>query len=246
LTKQNPLNYFNYFSEIEELFIRRCGRNLLLSPLDWALIESWQERKVPLHIVLRGIERVFEGVDKQPAKRRTVKSLLYCKEEIEAQYAEWLERQVGKNGAGETRSSKIKNQSSDAEESSSPKSELFSDEAIAAHLEKVSVDLKLAHDKVKGGLQATLEKVLNRLAEVKGKSHAAEKLEESLEKLDALIDESLLQNFETERLKGEIEKQITSYKNKMEAEVYRRTLDLMLLKRLREQAEIPRLSLFYL
>jgi len=32
----------------------------------------------------------------------------------------------------------------------------------------------------------------------------------------------------------------------MEAEVYQRTFDLMLLKRLREQAEIPRLSLFYL
>ncbi len=240
------MNYFNYFSEIEELFIRRRNRNLLLSPLDWALIESWQERKVPLHIVLRGIERVFDGVDKQPAKRRTVKSLLYCKEEIEAQYAEWLERQVGKNGAGEARSSRIKNQSSDAEELSSPKSELFSDEAIAAHLEKVSVDLKSVQGKVKGDLQATLEKVLNRLAEVKGKSHAAEKMEESLEKLDALIDQSLLQNFETERLKGEIEKQITSYKNKMEAEVYQRTLDLMLLKRLREQAEIPRLSLFYL
>jgi hypothetical protein len=45
------MNYFNYFSEIEELFIRRRGRNLLLSPLDWALIESWQEREVPLHII---------------------------------------------------------------------------------------------------------------------------------------------------------------------------------------------------
>jgi hypothetical protein len=47
-------------------------------------------------------------------------------------------------------------------------------------------------------------------------------------------------------LKGEIEKQIAAYKNKMEREVYRRTFDLMLLKRLRERAAIPRLSLFYL
>jgi len=240
------LNYFNYFSEIEELFIRRRGRNLLLSPLDWALIETWQERKVPLHIILRGIEKVFDGVDKQPARNRTVKSLLYCKEEIEGQYAEWLERQVGKNGAGETQSSKIESQSSDAEESSSSKSELFSDEAIAAHLEKVSLDIKSAHRKAGDDLQTTLEKVTNRLAELKRQSHAAEKLEESLEKLDALIDESLLQSFETERLKGEIEKQIASYKTKMEAAVYNRTFDLMLLKRLREQAEIPRLSLFYL
>jgi hypothetical protein len=47
-------------------------------------------------------------------------------------------------------------------------------------------------------------------------------------------------------LKSEIEKQIASYKIKMEPEVYERTFNLMLLKRLRESAEIPRLSLFYL
>jgi hypothetical protein len=61
-----------------------------------------------------------------------------------------------------------------------------------------------------------------------------------------LIDQSLLKYSETEKLKVEIEKQIASYKNKMEAEVYQRTFDLMLLKRLREKGEIPRLSLFYL
>ena len=89
------LNYYNYFTEIEETFIRRRGKNLLLSPLDWALIEAWQEREVPLHIILRGIERVFDTIDKQPTRKRSVKSLFYCKEEIEAQYAEWLESQVG-------------------------------------------------------------------------------------------------------------------------------------------------------
>jgi len=235
------LNYFNYFSEIEELFIRRRGRNLLLSPLDWALIESWQEREVPLHIILRGIERVFDTIDRQPTRKRSVKSLFYCKEEIEAQYAEWLERQVG---AEKVQSSKFKIQNS--EEASLPKNDLFPDETITTHLEKVASELKSAKDKAVGGLREVLEKVFIHLSELRQKSHAAEKLEASLEKLDALIDASLLQNFETEKLKGEIEKQIASYKTKMEREVYERTFDLMLLKRLREKAEIPRLSLFYL
>jgi len=235
------LNYFNYFSEIEETFIRRRGRNLLLSPLDWALIETWQERGIPLRIVLRGIEKVFDGVDKQPAQKRTVKSLIYCREEIEAQYAEWLETQVGKNGDKKVQSSKFKVQSS-----KSPDSNLFSDEAIIAHLEKVSVDLKKARQKSEAELRETLENVLQHLAKLKQNSQEAESLEKSLEKLDAQIDEVLLKTFETEKLKGEIEKQIASYKNKMEREVYQRTFDLMLLKRLRERAEIPRLSLFYL
>ncbi len=241
------MNYFNYFSEIEELFIRRRKRNLLLSPLDWALIETWQEREIPLHIILRAIEKVFDAVDRQPAKKRTVKSLLYCREEIEAQYAAWLEMQVGKNGDNKVQSSRFKVQSS--EDTNLSKSDLFSEEAIAAHLEKVSAELNRALNKLnktEGDLHATLGKVSKHLAELRQKSFAAQKLEESFEKLDALVDESLLRNFETEAIKSEIEKQIASYKNKMEREIYERTFDLMLLKRLREKAEIPRLSLFNL
>ena len=237
------MNYFNYFSEIEETFIRRRGRNLLLSPLDWALIETWQERGIPLRIVLRGIEKVFDGVDKQPSNKRSVKSLIYCREEIEAQYAEWLETQVGN---GQVQSPKSKVQSPESQESGSSKSDLFSDETISTHLEKVSADLKKARQKTEGELRETLESVLERLEKLKQNSQAVESLEKSLEKMDAFLDESLLKNPETERLKAEIEKQIASYRGKMEREVYQRTFDLMLLKRLRERWGIPRLSLFYL
>ncbi len=89
-----PQNYFNYFTEIEDAFVRRRGKHLLLSPMDWALIERWKELNVPLHIVLGGIERSFDSWESKPRKR-SVKSLLYCQEEIEAQYAEWLESRVG-------------------------------------------------------------------------------------------------------------------------------------------------------
>src|SRR5947209_18200166 len=89
-----PPNYFNYFTEIEEAFIRRRGRHLLLSPMDWALIESWKEMGVPLHVALRGIERAFDSYESRP-RHRSVKSLMYCQEEVEAQFAEWLESQRG-------------------------------------------------------------------------------------------------------------------------------------------------------
>ncbi|MDQ3713266.1 MAG: hypothetical protein M3388_13750 [Acidobacteriota bacterium] len=217
---------------------------MLLSPLDWALIETWQEREIPLRIILRAIEKVFDGVDRQPAKKRTVKSLLYCREEIEAQHAAWLEMQVGKKGDNKVPSSEFRVPSS--EDASLSKNDLFSEEALAAHLEKVSAELNYALNKAEGDLQTTLGKVSKHLAELRQKSYAAQKLEESLEKLDALVDETLLRNFETEWIKSEIEKQIASYKTKMEREVYERTFHLMLLKRLREQTEIPRLSLFYL
>lgn len=238
------MNYFNYFSEIEELFIRRRGRNLLLSPLDWALIETWQERSVPLHVVLSAIERVFDGVEKQPeaAKKRPIKSLTYCREEIETQYAAWLDRQVGKNGAA-SESSKLKAQSSKSADAAG----LFSDETVKAHLEKVSADLKAARGKINGKTGECLDDVLKRLAQLEINPETAENLESALEKLDASLDEALLESeLATSELKLEIKKQLAGYRNKMEAETFERTFDLMLLKRLRETAQIPRLSLFYL
>ena len=242
------MNYYNYFSEIEELFIRRRGRNLLLSPLDWALIESWQEREVPMHIIIRGIEKVFDAADKKPNNKRTIKSLLYCKEEIEAQFAEWLESQIGRGKSqpaavgGEQTAANVQT----VEKANVSQSDLFPDDAIAAHLERVSDELQDAITKAEGDWRTVLETVSNRLNALRQKPETAANLEESLEKLDALIDENLLLNFEIDALKPEIEKQIASYKAKMETDVYRRTFDLMLLKRLREQTEIPRLSLFYL
>ena len=240
------MNYFNYFSEIEELFIRRRGRNLLLSPLDWALIESWQEREVPLHIILRGIERIFDNNDKQPNKKRTVKSLLYCKEEIEAQFAEWLESQVGREQSRQAAVGAAETNVQTVEKSNVSQSDMFPDDAVAAHLERISDELQNAIAKAESDWRKILETVFNRLMVLRQTPETAENLEESLEKLDTLIDENILLNFETAALKPEVEKQIAAYKNKMETDVYRRTFDLMLLKRLREQAEIPRLSLFYL
>jgi hypothetical protein len=233
------LNYFNYFSEIEETFNRRRGKYLILSPLDWALIESWQQREVPLHIILRGIEKVFDGVDSQPKRRRSVKSLMYCREEIEAQYEEWLERQVGKSATdGDGEAAETEHESS-----------LFADENIKTHLANSARQLEQAQAKAKGELREVLMRASNRLVELEKTFNDAESLEQSLGDLEQLIDAALLQTADEKTLaalKAETDKQMAQYRGKMEKEVFQRTFDLMLLKTLREAAEIPRLSLFYL
>jgi len=43
-----------------------------------------------------------------------------------------------------------------------------------------------------------------------------------------------------------VKDQLNPYRKQMEAEVYQQTFDNLLLKRLREQFGLPRLSLFYL
>lgn len=230
---------------------------MLLSPLDWALIETWQERGVPLHIIVRGIEKVFDAVDKNPGQRRSVKSLMYCREEIEAQYSEWLESQTGKTIAVEAHAAAQRFENAeppaqisiDSGKKNAPDAtELFPDESVIAHLESVTAGLNAAKRQATNELRATLESVCRQLQNITKDFSGIDVLEENLEKLDAQIDESLLRAAEedVENAKKEAENHLANYRRKMEADVYQKTIELMILKNLREQAEIPRLSLFYL
>jgi hypothetical protein len=81
-----PQNYFNYFTEIEEHFRAARGTGLfLLSPLDWALIESWKNTNVPLEAVLRGIDRAFEKWRSGRRRTQAVNSVAYCTQAVMAE-----------------------------------------------------------------------------------------------------------------------------------------------------------------
>ena len=87
-------NYFNYFTEIEEHFQRRRGR-IHLSPLDWALIETWKDASIPLEAVLRGIEAAFDKYEQRPSKSQKVNSLAYCAQAVLVAAEEMKEAAVG-------------------------------------------------------------------------------------------------------------------------------------------------------
>lgn len=224
------MNYFNYFSEIEETFVRRRGKHLFLSPLDWALMETWQERGIPLHIVIRGIESVFDVFDRQPPGTRTIKSLLYCREEIESQFTEWSRSMAGKG----------------SEENASA-NEVFPVDAVKAHIESAvahlrAVQLESIREEVDRSV-ARLEELLANL------STNSEIVDSTLADIEKLLLHSILINWDRVHLK-EIEKEMRSqlreYKADMEEAAYKQTYDLLLSKRLREEAGIPRLGLYYL
>lgn len=86
-------NYFNYFTEVEEYFTRKRGKNLLVSPLDWCLIELWRDSGIPLHVVLRGIDRSFEGAEKR--RKKAPLTLYYCHPAIIEAFEEYTEAMVG-------------------------------------------------------------------------------------------------------------------------------------------------------
>ena len=101
-------NYFNYFTEIEEQFLRRRGGGLLLTTLDWALIETWKDAGIPLEAALRGIDAAFDRYDQRPSKTKKINSLAYCSQEVLAAAEDMKEAAVGtaaaspaKSGAGQ-------------------------------------------------------------------------------------------------------------------------------------------------
>jgi hypothetical protein len=261
---QAPLNYFNYFTEVEDAFIRRRGKHLLLSPLDWALIESWKEMGVPLHVALRGIEKSFDSYESRPRKR-SVKSLMYCQEEVEAQFHEWLESQTGAHA----KSSTLEDGASDASQSN-VEGEPSADEdagrglpfpraVISAHLSECRDEIRRSLDSrsARAG-DAVLCEALARAASRLEELHAdferaprpdAEALESSLAGIEALLDRALRETLDEDALeeaRASAAEQLRPYRARMERATYEQTLDNLLAKALRERACVPRLSLFYL
>jgi hypothetical protein len=233
------LNYFNYFTEIEDAFVRRRGKHLFLSPMDWALMETWKQQGIPLHIVLRGVEKSFDSYEARPRKR-TVKTLLYCQEEVEAQYAEWVEAHVGSSPA-----------SPEPESDKTP----FSFAAITEHLQRCRSALsELAQSrKQEDDLSEAIKRAVALLADIEndfvsGATLDTRKVEDSLTVLERLLNDSMLSvasSSTLDELKKGVKDQLKPYKAQMDGPVYKQTFDNLLLKRLREQFSMPRLSLFY-
>jgi len=235
------LNYFNYFTEIEDTFVRRRGKHLFLSPMDWALMETWKQQGIPLHIVLRGIEKSFDSFESRPRKR-TVKSLLYCQEEVEAQYAEWNDARVGASSANDQLAT-----------DKTP----FSLEAISEHLQRSRDSLletaasRLA--KQEDDLSEAMTRAAMLLNDIEqdlaaGATLDTRKLEDSLGGLERLLNNAMFAVASTEELEAQktaVKDQLKPYRNQMEMPVYNQTFNNLLLKRLREQFAVPRLSLFY-
>jgi hypothetical protein len=224
----------------------------LLSPLDWALLEGWKEHGIPLHIVLRAIEQVF---DRHEAKgqRRSVKSLHYCKEEVEAQFAEWLEGQVG--AERETADTKVFTEARvPTQEENLP----FPRAEIIGHLARCCAEYLKESDRQvigrKSELFVTLSNVATRLQSLEEDfTHAAspdaDELEKTLAELDILVGHAIRAHLSPTQLaerRGEAEEQLRSYRGRMEANTYEQTLNNIMFKRLREEWGLPRLSLFYL
>ena len=245
------LNYFNYFTEVEEEFVRRRGKPLTISPLDWALVESWKNADIPLHLVLRSINEAFDAYDKRPNNRRKVNSIFYCQQAVEANFAEYRLAQVG-GRPGQLPDTPAQDSAPSKQETSGT----FSRSELLDFINRCSRDISLATANAAGKarIEEALTRALARLAEIAQEIEAshrvdAEAIERDLDSIDRMILETLKSELGEQviaELRKEAKSQLRSYKKNMEKEIFEQTVENFAARRLRETNHIPRLSLFYI
>jgi len=225
--------YFNYFTEIEERFQQRRGTLLLLSPLDWALMETWKDAGIPLEAVLRGIDATFEKWERRPQQFRKVNGLAYCAQEVLSAAAEMKEAAVGApqrepRHAGLEPSEVVAFLRHNAEQLSS--TELPGTAQSLAR--DTAATLNTLAESLAAGTSVPMEDLERRL------TVAEEKLFAAL--LAATPDDALL------AVRTEADRDLAPYRRNLTAAQIEQLHKQYVHKRLLDQYRVPRLSLFYM
>lgn len=250
LPLMESFNYFNYFTEIEEYFWRKRGAHLLVSPLDWAILETWQKAGIPIGAVLKGIDRAFESWarSRRAAGGRQLKSLAYCVDAVLDAAAEAAEAATG--SGPEVKSSRAV-------------AEPFSREELRKYLQRNAARLRAAAAKLRGkaGVAAAVKGLAARfdqtalnlddalpLLDVPG-TLDLEDFERRMTVLEEKLAAALAADADEEALlaiRWEMDRSLAPYRRKMSAEQLLQLERQYTQKRLFEYFEVPRLSLFYL
>jgi hypothetical protein len=257
-----PLNYFNYFTEVEDRFQQKRGTWILLSTLDWALIDIWREAGIPLEVVFRGIDMTFEKWEKRRVKTRRINGLAFCVQEVEAAFEEYKEASVG----GREKSARVEPEP------------LFSSDELNAFFHSGLAGIRSAISRLRGqAIEAAADISASAVAAIRDPSALAgdferiggaleilaletveasnaEKLDfENLERRLGAIEEKLLsaiKNAMDDRsladLEAEAQSALAPYKRNMRADMIANLQKQFINKRLLELWSLPRFSLFHL
>ncbi|HEY1865980.1 MAG TPA: hypothetical protein VGG55_02825 [Candidatus Acidoferrales bacterium] len=238
-------NYFNYFTEIEEYFWQKRGAHLLVSPLDWAIVETWQKAGIPLGTVLRGIDTAFESYQRsRRSAGRPLKSLAYCVDAVLDAATQEKETAVGQGPERRPPAGRAEVEPFSRDELRaffSRNSERLTRAAERLALSDPELAQRVAH------ARTTLTDVAQ-LADAPGRLDL-EDLERHLTVIEEKLSASLLASASEEMLltiRRDLDKQLAPYRRRMTADQLAQLERQYTQKRLFERFDVPRLSLFYL
>jgi hypothetical protein len=231
------LNYFNYFTEIEDRFQQRRGALLLLSTLDWALIETWREAGIPLNAALRGIDAAFDKYEarQKRGRMRQINGLAWCAQAVMEAAEELREAAAGLAPA-----------TTEARESG------FEQERVAAHLEAAAAALDEA-TVAPEACAANAARLRELAGEVRASdqesAHDMEALEHTLTVLEEKLFAALTAAAPEEllvSLKAHAARELAPYRSRMGVVQLRQVERQFVQKQLLVHYNLPRLSLFYM
>ncbi len=231
------MNYFEYFSEVEERFTARRGSVLLLSTLDWALIETWRDAGVPLTAVLRGIDDAFDKYETRSARGkgrlRKVNGLAWCAQAVMEAAEQMAEAAVGSGPV----------------ESAAMLESGFEGERVARFLVANAATVSAAA--VPAGAMEAREETARRLREL-----AADAKDTALDELDrtlTVLEEKLVAALNAAApeatlvgLRGEADASLAAFRGKMGTVQLRQVREQFMTRKLLAEYQVPRLSLFYM
>jgi hypothetical protein len=233
-------NYFNYFTEIEERFQQRRGSLLMLSTLDWALIETWREAGVPLEAVLRGIDNAFDKHDakalRSSGRTRKINGLAWCAQSVMEAVEQAMEASIGAAPVAAP------------EEIQSG----FETERVVKYLEQNASLIEEA--KLAPPAYAMAQEIVGRLRALAvglhvEPVHSLEELDRTLGVLEEKMFAALLTSASEEELvtlREQAARELAPYRGKMQAVQIKQVQQQFLQKKMLDARKLPRLSLFYM
>jgi hypothetical protein len=239
-------NYFNYFTEIEEHYHRRRGTTLLLSTLDWALIETWKNAGIPLEAVLRGIDEAFDKYDQRPSKAKKINSLAYCSQAVLTAAEDMKEATVG---------------SEDRDAGERDREPGFEANQIAAFLRESAESMEKARDKAgiseRSGISvaAVAREAAASLRELAASIEGSPKLPrlEDLERRLTVLEEKLFAvlmaatpDDDLVDVRAQADRDLAPFRRNMSTDQIDQLHKQYVRKRMFDRSGIPRLSLFYM
>jgi hypothetical protein len=232
-------NYSNYFTEIEERFQQRRGSLLLLSTLDWALIETWRDAGIPLEAALRGIDAAFDKYEarQKRARMQRINGLAWCSQAVMQAAMEMHEASTGSVAATGTE-----------------RESGFEHEKVATHLTAAAnaLDATGVAPEACRATATRLRELAGELATSEGGKSATvdlEALERSLTVLEEKLFAALTAAAPEELLVGLKEhaaRELAPYRSRMGAVQLRQVEHQFVQKQLLVHYNLPRLSLFYM
>jgi len=210
----SPSSEESYYGAVESHFVLRRGSPLFITPSEWALVSRWEEQGIPLHVVMDGIDRVFE----RPRTSARTRKLSYCRQTVEAAFRRFREGMLGGDKAAR-------------------EEEPFD---LAAYLGKIAASVR----KLPSGLAPAIADEVEALSLKESGFEDVERHLSEMDRRMLDIFEGELGEAERTELERGAAASLASYRDRMPDKVYHAAVKSAYRRRLRARWHLPRLTLF--